>query len=283
MNAELLFDAKAELGEGPAWDEKTQTLYWLDILQKRIYANENLLAELDDYVACLAPTKSGNLLIGKRAALADFAPDSAQETFRAAVSDSAKTRLNDGKCDPAGRFLFGTMDLEETEPIGAFYSYDGKALKKLFDGVTISNGLTWSPDYKTFYYIDTPACEVRAYDYDLATGEIANRRRAFAVPRALGWADGMTSDREGNLWIAMWGGAQLTRWNPNSGQLLQKIPLPVLQPSCPAFGGKNCNELFITSARKGMSQAQLNQYPLSGGLFKLETDVEGLSAFEFEG
>ncbi len=283
MKVELYFDAQAELGEGPVWDEKTQALYWLDILKKRIYANAEVLTELDDYVSCLAPMKDGRLLLGKRASLADFEIQSADETFRVAVSVPAAARLNDGKCDPAGRFLFGTMDTAEANPIGAFYSYDGETLKMLWDGVTISNGLTWSPDYKTFYYIDTPACEVRAYDYDITTGEVANRRRAFEVPRTLGWADGMTCDLEGALWIAMWGGAQVTRWDPNNGQLLERIPMPVLQPSCPIFGGKNRNELWVTSARKGMSQAQLKQYPLSGGVFKVETKHEGLPCFEFDG
>jgi sugar lactone lactonase YvrE len=161
------------------------------------------------------------------------------------------------------------------------YSFDGKQVTKLFDGVTISNGLTWSPDHKTFYYIDTPTRKVQAFDYDLATGQIANPRVAIRVGDTLGWPDGMTSDTDGNLWIALWGGAQITKWNPQTGQLLEQIPVPALQASSCIFGGKDMNELYITTARKGMSQADLQKYPLSGGLFKTETKVTGMPSFEF--
>ena len=129
-------------------------------------------------------------------------------------------RFNDGKCDPAGRFLAGTMDDAEKEASGSLYSYspDG-TLKTLLTGLRISNGLTWSPDHQTFYHIDTPTRQVTAFDYDLATGNLANPRPVISIPPELGWPDGMTSDAEGMLWVAMWGGAKLTRWNPATGQL----------------------------------------------------------------
>ncbi len=114
MQAELLLDAKATLGEGPAWDSKTQTLYWLDILEKRIYADTRILAQLDDLVCCIAPRKNGNLLLGTRLGFADLNPDSVQLTVLAALDSELPTnRLNDGKCDPAGRLLAGTMDMNE--------------------------------------------------------------------------------------------------------------------------------------------------------------------------
>ncbi|MBN8580206.1 MAG: SMP-30/gluconolactonase/LRE family protein [Anaerolineae bacterium] len=281
MNVELILDAKATLGEGPAWDEKTQTLYWVDILEKRIYTAEGVLAELDEFIGCLAPRKNGNLILGKRASFVNFDLATSQQTVLVALNESATNRMNDGKCDPAGRLLAGTMDMNEKDPTGNLYSFDGKSTRTLFGDVTISNGMAWSPDYKTFYYIDTPTCEVRAYDYDMKTGEIANRRRAFEVPKSLGWADGMTSDVDGNLWIAMWGGAQVTRWDPRTGQLLEQIPVPALQSSCPVFGGKDRNELYVTSARVGMSEENLTKYPLSGGLFKAVTKYEGMPTFEF--
>ena len=164
---------------------------------------------------------------------------------------------------------------------GLLYSFDGKKVTRLLDGVTISNGLAWSPNHKTFYYIDTPTREIKAFDYDLATGQIANPRVAIYVPKSLGWTDGMTSDTDGNLWIAMWGGAQVTKWNPNTGKLLEQIPVPALQTSSCVFGGRDMNELYITSARKGMSEENLKKYPLSGGLFKIITNVEGMPTFEF--
>lgn len=281
MNVELMFDAKATLGEGPAWDEKTQTLYWVDILQKKIYAGTELLAELDDLIGCLAPRKNGNLILGKRASFVDFDLNTSQQTVLASLSESATNRMNDGKCDPAGRFLAGTMDMNEKEASGSLYLFDGRGVTRLFDGIRISNGLAWSRDYKTFYYIDTPTREVKAFDYDISTGEIANPRVVIHVPESLGWPDGMTSDTEGNLWIAMWGGTQVTRWNPNTGQLLEQIPVPALQSSCPVFGGRDRNELYVTSARVGMSEVDLTKYPLSGGLFKVTTKFEGMPTFEF--
>jgi sugar lactone lactonase YvrE len=282
MQAEVIFNAKAMLGEGPAWDAKTQTLYWVDILNKRIYAGSEVLAELDDLIGCLAPTKSGHLLLGKRASFVNLDPASGQQTVLAALANELPTnRLNDGKCDPAGRFIAGTMDMREKDPVGKLYSFDGKKVTTLLDGVIISNGLAWSPDHKTFYYIDTPTREIKAFDYDPATGQIANPRVAIRVGDSLGWPDGMTSDVNGNLWIAMWGGAQITKWNPNTGQLLEQIPVPALQPSCPVFGGLDTNELYVTSARVGMSEGDLADYPLSGGLFKIKTKTEGMPTFEF--
>lgn len=282
MKAELILDAKATLGEGPAWDAKTQTLYWVDILEKRVYAGTELLAQLDDIIGCLAPCKNGNLILGKRLSLVDLQPASSRQTVLSALSDSALNRINDGKCDPAGRFLVGTMDIEEKETRGALFSFDGTQTTQLMDGIRIANGLAWSPDHKTFYYIDTFTRMVRAFDFDLNTGQIANPRPAIRVPEALGWPDGMTSDSDGNLWIAMWGGAQVTKWDPATGQLLESIPVPALQTSSCVFGGQGMNELYVTSARVGMSEADLKKYPLSGGLFKVETKCEGMPTFEFD-
>jgi sugar lactone lactonase YvrE len=286
MKPELLLDAKATLGEGPVWDAKSQTLYWIDILEKRIYAGTEQIAQLDKFIGCLALRPNGALLTALSggdgfSSFVDIQPDSSQQSVIAAVKESANTRFNDGKCDPAGRFLAGTMAMNESDPAGALYSFDGKQVTKLFDGVTISNGLTWSPDHKTFYYIDTPTRKVQAFDYDLATGQIANPRVAIRIADTLGWPDGMTSDTDGNLWIAMWAGAQVTKWNPQTGQLLEQIPVPALQTSSCIFGGKDMNELYVTSARKGMSEENLKKYPLSGGLFKVETKVTGMPTFEF--
>jgi sugar lactone lactonase YvrE len=172
------------------------------------------------------------------------------------------------------------MDMNEKDASGALYSFDGK-VTRLLDGIRISNGLAWSVDHKTFYYIDTPTREVKAFDYDVASGQIANPRAVIHVSESLGWPDGMTSDMDGNLWIAMWGGAQITKWNPNTGALLEQIPVPAPHTSSCVFGGKDMNELYVTSARVGMSEADIKKYPLSGGLFKLTTNIQGMPTFEF--
>jgi len=297
MKPEILYDAKAWLGEGPVWDARTQTLYWVDILNKRVYANANVLAELDDFIGCITPRKRGGLILALsgvvseashadegRLSFASLELDPVRETLISSLTDEpSNNRFNDGKCDPRGRFLAGTMDMNEKYPTGSLYSFNGTSITRLLGNITISNGMTWSADYKTFYYIDTPTREVTAFDYDLETGAIANSRVALSIPESLGWPDGMTSDTQGNLWIAMWGGAQITKWNPNTGQLLEQIPVPAIQPSSCVFGGKNLNELYITSARKGLDEATLKRYPLTGGVFRVETKVEGLPAFEFAG
>ena len=289
MKPELLFDAKAALGEGPVWDARTQTLYWIDILNKRIYSGAEVLIESDDLIGCLAPRQNAGLILtlsgdGGRSSFASLDLDSLQLTPLAALSDEPSTnRFNDGKCDPRGRYLAGTMNMDEKNAHGSLYSFDGKSITRLLSQITISNGMTWSPDHQTFYYIDTPTREVRAFDYDLSTGKVANPRCVISVPPVLGWPDGMTSDRQGNLWVAMWGGAQVTKWNPETGRLLEQIPIPAKNVSSCTFGGRDRNELYITSARIGLDKVSLTQYPLTGGVFRIQTEVEGMPTFEFAG
>lgn len=289
MKPELLIDAKATLGEGPVWDAQTQTLYWIDIWNKRIYAGAEMLIELDEFVGCLAPRRDGGLIFTQRASFwtLDHAPGEpapVRTTLLHALNGEPPTnRFNDGKCDPRGRFLAGTMDMNETDPTGSLYSFDGKSITTLLANVTISNGMAWSPDHKTLYYIDTPTRAVRAFDYDLDTGSIANARVVISVPETLGWPDGMTSDTQGNLWIALWGGAQVTRWDPNTGQLLEQIPIPAKNVSSCVFGGEDMNELYLTSARIGLDEGALQQHPLTGGVFRVQTKVEGMPAFAFAG
>jgi sugar lactone lactonase YvrE len=284
MSVELLYDSKAALGEGPIWDSRTQSLYWIDILNKRIYCNGDILTELDDLIGCIAPRKSSGLILTQRFSFASLDLESLKlDSLTSLKDEPSNNRFNDGKCDPHGRLLAGTMDMGEKDPNGSLYSFDGKSVTKLLDSVTISNGLTWSPDYKTFYFIDTPTRKVQAFDYDIETGAIANPRCVIRIPDGFGWPDGMTSDMQGNLWIAMWGGAQVTKWDPNTGQLLERILVPARNVSSCIFGGKDRNELYITSARVGVDEATLAQYPLTGGLFRLQTNIEGMPTFEFEG
>jgi sugar lactone lactonase YvrE len=284
MEPEIIHDAQATLGESPAWDAKNQTLYWVDILEKRIHYHrdgDDGFIQLDEMPGCLAPTKNGNLLVAARASILDLEPATGKTTVLASIAGHANNRFNDGKCDPAGRFLAGTMNMDEKTPSGTLYAFHGGTVTRLLDGVRISNGLAWSPDYKTFYYIDTPTREVQAFDYDLSTGQIANPRVAITVPESLGWPDGMTSDIEGNLWIAMWGGACITHWNPHTGQLLEQIPLPAKNVTSCAFGGDNLNELYLTSARVGLEHADLTAYRHSGSLMRVGTRVQGMPTFEF--
>ena len=285
---ELLLDAKAALGEGPAWDASRNLLYWVDIYagHLHIYDPKTNLDEkiaVDAPLGCAAPTRSGNLILGLRNGLATLSLDPVKLTYLTQPEAHIPgNRFNDGKCGPDGRFLAGTMDNAEKDASGALYSYspDG-TLKTLVTGVRISNGLAWSPDHKTLYYIDTPTFNVMAYDYDLATGRIANPRVAVSTPPALGWPDGMTSDSQGRLWIGMWGGAAVTVWDPGKGKLIEKIAIPAKNATSCAFGGLNGTELYVTSARKELDPADLSAYPATGGLFRLQTDVTGMPTFVF--
>ena len=288
IQPELLLDARADLGEGPAWDAGRGRLTWVDIRAGDVHffdPQEKTDAHigLGEAVGCAAPCQGGGLIVGLRSGIATLDPLTQKLTrLLSPEPDLRGNRFNDGKCDPAGRFLAGTMDDAEKEASGSLYSYapDG-TLKTLLSGLRISNGLTWGPDQRTFYHIDTPTRLVSAYDYDLETGAIARPHPVVHVPEKLGWPDGMTSDMEGMLWVAMWGGASLTRWDPAGGRLLEVIPFPALNVSACAFGGPDLTDLYVTSACKGMTAAQMAEYPHSGGLFRFPTGVRGMPAFAY--
>jgi sugar lactone lactonase YvrE len=289
MKVELLLDAHAELGESPAWDAAAGVLYWVDIHAGRLHTFDpstgaNRTLDLGEPIGCLAPIRGGGMILALRSGFWSLHPPAVTPTRLPSPGQVPGNRFNDGKCDPAGRFLAGTMDEAEKEARGSLYSCaPGGQITTLLTGLGISNGLTWSPDYKTFYFIDTPTRRVIAYDYNLDTGGIANPRPVVYVPEGLGWPDGMTSDTEGKLWIALWGGARVTCWDPGTGQLTASHPLPALNVTSCVFGGADLLDLYITSARKGMSRAELDEYPLSGGLFRLQAGVCGLPTFEFGG
>ena len=290
FSPELVLDARADLGEGPAWERRSGRLYWVDIHAGHLHIFSPLdgtdhRIDVGEYIGCVAPRRSGGLVLGLRSGFALLGLPSEKQTRLVNPEEHLPgNRFNDGKCDPAGRFLAGSMDDAEIEASGSLYSLasDG-SVKTLLTGTRISNGLAWSPDQHTFYFIDTPTRLVMAYDYDLATGGIANPRPVVSVPSGLGWPDGMTSDAEGMLWVAMWGGARLTRWNPATGQLLAEITLPALNVTSCCFGGPDLADLYVTSARKGMNAGQLAQYPLSGGLFRVQTGIQGMPTFEYGG
>ncbi len=288
---ELILDARAELGEGALWDERTRRLYWVDIVGQALHVYDPALAEDRSYhvgqmVGTVVLSESGRVLLAVHHGLAWF--DLASETLDIIIdpeADRPDNRFNDGKCDPAGRFWAGTMHISAEVPDrGSLYRLDPDlSVHTLLTGVSISNGIVWTADRKTMYYNDSMPYLVSAFDYDDATGRINNRRSAIQVPRPLGVPDGMAIDREGMLWIAHFFGGAVRRWNPHTAQVLETIELPVSNPSSCAFGGEYLDELYITTAREKMSEEQLAREPLAGGLFRVKVDVEGTLTHRFKG
>ncbi|MCX7804455.1 MAG: SMP-30/gluconolactonase/LRE family protein, partial [Planctomycetota bacterium] len=207
------------------------------------------------------------------------------EMFAVPDGHPPENRFNDGKCDPAGRFWAGTMAMTgPREGKGSLFClFPDRSVKRMLDGVTTSNGIAWSLDRKTMYYIDTPTLTVWAFDYDERTAAISNRRPVASAPKEMGYPDGMTIDAEGMLWVAYWQGAKVARWDPKSGRLLQTIKVPAdLTTSC-AFGGPGMDVLYITTARTGLKPETLASQPHAGGIFAVRPGVAGIEAFEFAG
>ncbi len=287
---EVIGEGRALLGEGPVWDEKRQRLYWVDILERRIYrydpaGNAFERFELPQYVGALALRERGGLVLALQDGFHFYDPDEGRlERVHDPEPDLPDNRFNDGKCDPAGRFWAGTMSLSGREQAGSLYRLDPDGrVSRMLEKVSISNGLAWSGNGTTMYFIDTPTRCVRAFDYDAEDGSIRNGRVVLRFAEEEGSPDGMTIDEEGMLWIAFWGGHRVGRWDPRTGRRLKTLALPVpLVTSC-TFGGERMNELYVTTARAGLSDEELARYPLSGALFRITLDVRGAPAVRFRG
>ena len=285
------FRATIELDDTQIGQQEKQLLYWVDTENKQlhVYQPETKTArtiQLEKLVGCVVPRKSGGVVLGLDDGFAALDLEIEKLTYLAAdpESDLPSNRFNDGKCDPAGRFLAGTMAIKETEGAGSLYSIDRNlTVRRLWDKLTVSNGIGWSPDYSTMYLVDSPTKKVFAFDYDLTTGNISNRRVAVTIPDTEGYPDGMTTDAEGTIWVALWAGFKVTRWNPKTGELLQNIDIPAPNVTSCTFGGAGMNELYITTARKDMDPAQLDKYPQAGSVFRLKTNAIGMKNFEFGG
>lgn len=287
----LVYDAQAQLGEGPVWDPINARLYWVDILASRIHICDpchplaSSYIEVGPFVSSVIPRQSGGLVLTLQDGFYALDPESAELTLLAKVEGpELGNRMNDGKCDPTGRYLAGSMSLNDQAGNGSLYSLDvDHTVKTLVSEVNLSNGLAWTPDGTTFYFIDTPTRQVFAFDYDVATGSVSNRRVAITVPEAEGYPDGMTIDSEGMLWIAHWGGWQVTRWNPTTGEKLLSVPVLASQVTSCTFGGPELDELYITTARVGLDTEQLAAQPHAGGLFRVKVGVTGLPVERFRG
>jgi sugar lactone lactonase YvrE len=281
-DVELVLDATADLGEGPSWDRAAGRLIWVDITAGFIHRFDPTTGRDESFdvgqpVGAAVPTDTGRLALAVRDGFAFLDLETGRvepiAEVEAAIPD---TMMNDGKCDPAGRFWAGTKDVQGRRPLGSLYRL-GADLEpvRIVTGVTISNGLAWSPDRRTMDYIDSTTYGIDAFDFDLDTGDLSNRRRVVDVPGDWGLPDGMTVDEEGLLWVAFWGGRAVRRIAPD-GRVAALVELPVSQLTSCAFGGDDLADLYVTSARDGLTPQQLDEQPLAGGLFRLSSGVRGL-------
>jgi sugar lactone lactonase YvrE len=287
--AELVLDARATHGEGPAWDASTASLLWVDMLGNRLHrttaAGADVTVDYGQPVCVAVPRVAGGLAL----ALGDgfWLEDADGARHQAMVLPQPEgrtgTRMNDGKCDPLGRLWAGSMAHDARPGAGALYRLDPEgSVRTMIPEVTISNGLAWTPDATTMYYVDTPTQRVDRFRMDPASGTIGDRHPLVVIPAAEGMPDGMTIDDAGCLWVAMWGGSSVHRYTPD-GRLDTVVEVPCSHVSSCCFGGAGLDELYITTSPQGLEEAELARQPLAGGLFRVDAGVTGPAAVAFAG
>jgi sugar lactone lactonase YvrE len=294
------------LGESPFWHQQEQRLYWVDILGRRIarVAVQGLHAQgpveywpLTQEPGCIAPVQGGGLVMALRDGIYLASEwGGPLQLLAAAPYDTSEQRFNDGKCDAQGRFWAGSLYEPKDQALGALFMLDGEGLHAMVGGVkddvdggvVISNGLAWSPHGRTVYWADTAAHQIRAFDFEPASGQLTHSRVFYQAPtKPAGWTwgsaalyagrpDGAAVDAEGCYWSAQYEGGRLLRISPN-GQVLAEVLTPALCPTMPCFGGPDLKTLFITTARHGRSEAELAQYPGSGCVWAMRVEVAGLA------
>jgi sugar lactone lactonase YvrE len=283
LTAEPCSPVRVEHAEGPFW--YGDRFGWVDIMAGTLWVagfDGTVLTEPRSYdvgrpLGAAVPRWDGGWLLAAGTAFLTLEEDGTVTPLTDDLADASVVRMNDGKCDPAGRFWAGTMAYDESRPIASLYVFDG-TVRKVLDDVTISNGLGWSPDHRTMYYIDTPTRRVDAFDYDVRTGEVSRRRSFIEVEG--GHPDGMTVDDEGFLWVALWGGGAVRRYDP-SGRPVATVRLPVTNVSSCAFGGPGDATLFVTTSQQGLSPEQRAAEPDAGRIFRVDPGVSGPPATPF--
>jgi L-arabinonolactonase len=298
-SATLLLDTQCVLGEGATWCATTGRFYWTDIEGARLWRYDPadggstcwpMPERLATFALCADPHY---LLLGLATHLAFFNPATGETQHIVDVETGMNTRVNDGRCDRQGRFVFGTKDEgAPLQAIGGFYrlNHDLSLERLPLPAPAISNSIAFSPDGATMYYCDSPTREIRACDYR-ADGSIARDRVFTRLTDASGEPDGSTVDREGGLWNAQWGGRRVARYGPD-GVETERVEVPATQPSCVAFGDSTgglaagraeLDTLYITSARIGLDAAALAGEAGAGGIFTATPGRQGLPEPLFQG
>jgi sugar lactone lactonase YvrE len=282
---ELVHDAHAELGEGPVWDAAAARLLWVDILQGRIHrfdpvSKQDEIREVGRPVGAVTPSRDGSLVLATSRGFERLDWETGSlSTFAEVEADMPGNRMNDGACDPAGRFWAGTMALDEKGATGSLYRLDPDGqVSRMVGDISISNGIAWNPDARVMYYVDSPTHRIDVFDYDLATGSIRNRRPLVHVAPEDVFPDGLILDAEGFIWLALWGGSALHRYAPD-GKLDRVVEVPATYPTKCAFGGAALDELYITTATIALKRGGKPFRPHDGGLLRIRPGVRGQAPY----
>jgi sugar lactone lactonase YvrE len=282
FSSEVVSEARAEHAEGPCWDPRTRQLLWVDQFDGLVHLADYEAGRLrvvrtyrvGSAVGAVVPVSEpgGGWMIACEAGFAQLAEDGElQMVARPEAANAGRTRMNDGKCDPAGRFWAGSMAWDKSEGMGSLYRLDADlSVHTVRTHVTISNGLAWSPDGRQMYYIDTPTHRVDRFEVT-ADGGLCG---GVAVIAFEGLPDGMCIDEEGCLWVAQWGGSAVYRCSPD-GEILAKVDVDAPLVSSCCFGGPDRGTLFITTSQEDMTSQWCAQHPRSGHVFAAEVGVRG--------
>ncbi len=283
MKASLYYKSDNILGEGPIWDHRSQELVWVDIDGKTLNFLKNPTAAIEQHIFQLkigfaALAEEDIYVVGLENGLYRY---NRRDHSLSILTDPSLhregLRWNDGKTGLDGCIWGGTMAVDQTLYQGSLYRLDRNLnLKKMLAHVSISNGLAWNSDLGKMYFVDSPLRSVQTFQYKKGDPEIGVPDFTFNTHEDMGYPDGMTIDEDGMLWIAHWDGACIGRWHPGTGQLITKIDIPAPRVTSCIFGGQGFSTLFVSTARTGLSKEQLENYPLSGSLFTIDTNTKGL-------
>ncbi|WP_421694626.1 SMP-30/gluconolactonase/LRE family protein [Aestuariivirga sp.] len=293
-----LVDSRDRLGEGCFWDVASQTLWWLDIIEPSAIHRLHVASgawrkwQFTEKVTAMASRRDGTILVGTHTGLAIFNPETGALTpWRKIDPGMPGNRGNDGACDARGRFWFGTMmnnigplgeDLDITASTGRLFRVEADGTTTVMEtDVGVSNGPCWSPDNRTFYFTDSKAHIIWAYDFDLDSGTISNRR-VLNDTKDHGHPDGATVDAEGFIWSARWEGSCVLRIDPK-GRIDRLVPMPARRVTNVCFGGAKLDTLYVTTSRAHIPDQDLRRHPLQGGLFCFNPGVTGFEKHRFAG
>jgi sugar lactone lactonase YvrE len=285
LAADLVLDSRAELGEGPIWDARSSELLWVDIMAGNVHrfdpaTGADRALDVGQPVGAIVPRASGGYALAIRDGFATCSEDGVVRPIARLDNAARGLRMNDGACDSAGRFWAGSMHLEERDGAGTLYRLDSDgAVTTILTGVTISNGIGWSPDDLVMYYVDTPTSGIDAFDFDARAGSISNRRRVATIEDGAGFPDGLVVDAEGCCWVALWEGWSVRRYAPD-GELLAVVNVPAARVTKPAFGGPALDRLFVTTAAPDSPDPA---QPHAGGIFAAEPGVRGQPSPSYAG